>query len=139
MPGQNRGETWAQSQASTLEESPWVDLGASFPSMGAAIKTTSPAMENHFLLMIFCNEEDVVAALLSLRRFRSHIQEEQGACRAAFPRARFVMARQELSWCNKKWTGIAAATKKKRRAHTTAPARAASPLAKGKRMSVVEF
>ena len=57
MPGQNRGETWAQSQASTLEESPWVDLGASLPSMGAAIKTTSPAMENHFLLMIFCNEK----------------------------------------------------------------------------------
>ena len=56
-----------------------------------------------FLAHDFLQREDVVAALLSLGRFRSHIQVEQGACRPAFPRARFVMAGPDLSWGNKKW------------------------------------
>jgi hypothetical protein len=64
-----------------------------------------------------------------LGRFRSHIQEEARAARLF--RARDLSWRDKNCPAQQKWTatveGQRIAAEKKRRAHTTAPARAASP------------
>jgi hypothetical protein len=66
--------------------------------MGAAVKATSPAMENHFLIMIFCNEKDVVASLLSSAAFAAVIQKSKARA------ARLFLARN-LSCRNKNCPG----------------------------------
>lgn len=69
MPGQNSGETLAQSQASRLED-PWsgLDLESSPPSMGAAVRIRRHAMGNQFFFMASGDNEGIlVATLLSHR------------------------------------------------------------------------
>lgn len=69
MPGQNNGETLAQSQASRLEElwSGLEDLGSS-PSRGPAVRIRRHAMGNQFFFMASGDNEGIlVATLLSHR------------------------------------------------------------------------
>jgi hypothetical protein len=57
MPGQNNGETLAQSQSSRLEVAGFelvgvtLDRGSSLPNMGAAVRIRRHATGNQFLFM----------------------------------------------------------------------------------------
>jgi hypothetical protein len=98
------------------------------------------------LLMIFCNERMSLQPSFPWAAFAAIFRKSKARA------ARLFRAR-DLSWRDKNCPGPTKSgqrrergqrdsggnKKKEESAHTTAPARAASPLAKGKRMSIVEF
>src|SRR5215471_4976138 len=102
--------------------------------MGAPIRTTSPAMESHFLLMIFNNETMSLRPSFPSRRLRGRNRKKQSACRATLDfhgrGKKWTVERskkQRRRWRKKVWR------RKKRGAHDYVCAPRASPVGGEKR------
>jgi hypothetical protein len=72
--------------------------------MGVVIRTTSPAMENHFLLMIFSNERCRCVPPFLFAAFAAETGKSKARAARVSPNARFSVLGRNFHRRNQKWT-----------------------------------